>query len=92
MTSDPANPEVPYTGPVPDHLRTMIETADGLIKTGSTVHFKWSCMGCGARQTFEEANKLYKTGRCEECGHVTDLFSAEARVNYLVIAVLGGSR
>jgi len=79
-----------YTGPIPDHLRSMFERVDELIWSGATIHFKWTCAKCGARQTFEEANKFYKSGRCEECSSVTDLFHHSTQVGYLLVMELGG--
>lgn len=39
----------------------------------ATVFGKWTCQGCGSRQTFEEANRIYTSGICEECHHETSL-------------------
>lgn len=82
--------DTPYTGPIPDHLRSMFERADDLIRSGAAVYFKFTCAKCGARQTFEDQNKFYKSGRCEECSHITDLFHRDAQVNYLLVMELGG--
>lgn len=44
---------------------------------------KFSCEHCGSRQTMAEANKLYASGVCEECGKSTDI---KARgCNYMLI-------
>ena len=34
---------------------------------------QFNCAKCGTKQTMPDANILYKTGKCEECGHVTDI-------------------
>lgn len=74
--------KVPYTGPVPDHLRTYIERADEVIGKGGAVFWKFTCARCSSRQTFEDANELYMTGTCQACGHVTDLLTAAADVGF----------
>lgn len=57
--------------------------ADRHVRAGAVVHQKFTCARCGARQTMEEPNKFFTTGRCEECGHVTDI---EARgCNFVLI-------
>jgi hypothetical protein len=40
---------------------------------GAEVFFKFTCENCMTRQTFDIPNTLYKEGKCEECGHVTNL-------------------
>lgn len=51
----------------------VAENALHLVKQGHTIFQKFSCEKCGVRQHMEEPNKFYKTGKCETCGHVTDL-------------------
>lgn len=46
-------------------------------------HQKFTCEKCGSRQTMEDMDKLYAFGKCEECGHTTDL--RVAGCNYLLI-------
>jgi hypothetical protein len=59
--------------------------AERLIEEGAYVFQKCTCAGCSARQTMATANVFYRTGSCEECGHVTDI---EAQgCNY--VAVMG---
>jgi ribosomal protein S27E len=67
----------------------VAEEVDTLLKRypgRAQVFFKFTCVGCGTRQMFDEPNKLYTTGSCEECGAVTDL--QEKGCNYLL--QLGG--
>ena len=67
-----------------DHpLMEVARAAEQEVLAGHTVHQKFTCGGCGVRQTIEEPNRFYTQGRCEECGHVTDLQIAGC--NYLVI-------
>jgi ribosomal protein S27E len=54
-------------------LDEIVEKANTALKTGALVFFKWTCKGCGVRQTFERANTLYTEGQCEECGTITSL-------------------
>ena len=60
----------------------VCQKADAAIKSGWTVHQKFTCAGCGARQTIEKPNVFYTSGECEECQHVTDL--REAGCNYMM--------
>lgn len=39
--------------------------------THVSVFFKFTCMWCGFRCTFEEPNKLYEDGECVKCGKTT---------------------
>lgn len=78
----------PYTGPIPDHLRSMFERTNELISSGAEVYFKFTCAKCGARQTFDVRNTFFREGQCEECRHITDLFHRDAKVNYLLLTGL----
>jgi len=40
---------------------------------GFDIYFKFTCKYCGSRQTFEEPNKVFTSGKCEERGKVTKL-------------------
>jgi hypothetical protein len=67
--------------------KSTIQQMDEAIANGATVHMKWTCVHCGARQTFVEPNSVYETGgRCEECNKVTDVLQDErADTNFLAI-------
>jgi hypothetical protein len=43
---------------------------------------QFNCAKCGAKQTIETPNTLFKLGQCEECKHVTDL--QKAGLNYML--------
>ena len=43
------------------------------IERGMTVWQKWTCDHCGARQTMDAPNVLYRSGICEECSQQTDI-------------------
>ena len=68
----------PYNGPIPDHIRTHMEKAEGVIERGGEVYWKFTCRNCRSRQTFDEPNALFLSGTCEACGAVTEVFSADA--------------
>lgn len=57
-------------------LKELLERAESVVKAGGSVFFKFTCEKCGARQTFEEPNKIFLKGLCEECGCVTELKKA----------------
>lgn len=51
----------------------VAKAAEEAVNKGADVHQQFKCAGCGIKQTMEEKNKFYKTGRCEECNHITDI-------------------
>jgi DNA-directed RNA polymerase subunit RPC12/RpoP len=61
------------------------EIAAAMEKHASKGHMcyqKYTCAGCGQRLGMNEPNVLYRTGKCDHCGHVTDI---EAQgCNYLL--------
>lgn len=44
-----------------------------VLSQGGTFWGKFTCSHCGTRQTFEESNKLFTSGICEECEGETKL-------------------
>jgi hypothetical protein len=60
--------------------------ADAAIKMreGYTVHQKFTCARCRSRQTMAQPNIFFEQGKCEECGHVTDIVATGC--NYVAIA------
>lgn len=66
----------------------LLEQANAAIAGGATVYQKFTCAGCGARQTIESANVFHRAGQCEECGHITDLVRAGGGM--MVHFVIGG--
>lgn len=44
-----------------------------ILRGGGTFWGKFTCLHCGARQTFETPNKLFLQGKCEECGGTSNL-------------------
>ena len=51
----------------------VAKNADEKVRQGWTVYQQFSCAGCGAKQTMEDKNVFHHKGRCEECGHITDI-------------------
>jgi hypothetical protein len=39
----------------------------------ANIWVKFTCENCMSRQTFDVPNTFYKEGKCEECGHITNL-------------------
>ncbi|MET3996045.1 hypothetical protein ABID65_007717 [Bradyrhizobium sp. S3.9.2] len=58
--------------------------AETWAKAGHTVFQKFTCAGCGSRQTMGQPNKFFHFGQCEACGAETDLRARGC--NYAVIA------
>lgn len=54
-------------------LDDLAITMQDAIYKGGRAYLKFTCIACGSRQTIDEANKLYTTGRCEECHAITDI-------------------
>ena len=50
-----------------------VAEAQHVIDAGGTVYQKFTCAGCTARQTMSVPNKFFTSGKCEECGHITDI-------------------
>jgi hypothetical protein len=67
-----------------DHpVEECMETANDLIRQGHTIYQKFTCDKCQSRQTMPDENVFYASGKCEECGHITDI---EAKgCNYMAI-------
>lgn len=42
-------------------------------KVNVVVFQQFNCAACGTKQTIDEPNILYTSGKCEECGAVTNL-------------------
>ena len=58
-------------------------TAERLIADGCEIFQKFTCAKCGSRQVMGEPNKFFTSGKCEECGGVTDI--AADGCNYVVV-------
>lgn len=66
--------------PLEDCARTAAEQ----VAKGHNVYQKWQCDKCDTIQTIEEPNKFYTSGKCEECGHITDMLKKGC--NYMLVA------
>jgi hypothetical protein len=51
----------------------VVKNAIGKIDEGWTVYQQWSCAHCGVKQTMLDENKFFLSGRCEECGKITNI-------------------
>jgi hypothetical protein len=40
---------------------------------GWTIYQQWNCAHCGVKQTMSTSNKFFTSGKCEECGKITDI-------------------
>jgi hypothetical protein len=64
--SDEGPKDLPWT--------ELVNKAMKLLRNPRVTLFgKWTCRGCGSRQTFEEHDRLFTSGICEECGFETSL-------------------
>lgn len=66
-------------------LEQCAAAADKLISEGKgkvEIFQKFTCEKCGARNTMSTPNVFYKSGKCEDCGHETDI--VKAGCNYMV--------
>jgi hypothetical protein len=50
-----------------------MKAADQHIAKGAKIYQQFNCAGCGVKQTMDEANVFHKLGKCEECGHITNI-------------------
>jgi DNA-directed RNA polymerase subunit RPC12/RpoP len=67
-----------------DHpLEECAKSAEKLIENGHQVYQKFTCEKCGSRQTIDEPNVFYTSGKCEECSHTTNI--KEKGCNYLSV-------
>jgi len=53
------------------------------IKNGGNIYQKFTCAHCGSRQTMDVPNVLYTSGKCEECGKITDV--KKTGCNYMLV-------
>lgn len=64
--------------PVEEVLANMEKQA----ANGALCYVKYTCEGCGARQTSEEANTWHADGyECEACGHLTK----PTKINFMLV-------
>lgn len=66
-------------------LQECADAAEKLAAKGLFVFQKFTCDGCGSRQTMDTPNQFFTSGKCEECGTVTDI--KKKGCNYLVTTV-----
>ena len=71
-------------------LDEVTKGAEERMRAGWTIYQQFNCGKCGIKQTIAEANLFFTSGKCEECGHVTDL--VKAGCNYMAISEMGEGR
>jgi len=62
-----------------------VRDAEKLMQAGHKIFQQFNCSRCGAKQTMETPDVFYRTGQCEECGHITDI--EKNGCNYMVYAI-----
>ena len=74
-----------------DHpLQECADTAATYIAKGASVYQKWTCRNCGERCTMNEPNTFHTSGKCEDCGFITDI--SKHGCNYLLAMPLHRQR
>jgi transcription elongation factor Elf1 len=61
--------------------------AEERVRAGHTIHQQFECEHCGVKQTMAEENQMFTTGKCEECGGITNIRSKGC--NYLLVMNFG---
>lgn len=51
----------------------IVSRCTELQEQGAYTYVKWTCIGCGERQTYTEANAFPKQATCMTCAAVTDI-------------------
>ena len=51
----------------------VVANVERLAARGDLCFQKFTCAGCGNRLTMGVPNRIYTTGSCDRCGHVTDI-------------------
>jgi hypothetical protein len=54
-------------------LLVIAEKVADQVELGHTCWQKWTCPNCGSRQTMEEPNVLYRSGKCQACDTVSEI-------------------
>jgi hypothetical protein len=71
-----------FTSSKKDDIRTTMnlypfhdvaKTAARRMAEGWDIHQQFTCSGCGVKQTMGDKNRFFTEGKCEECGHITDI-------------------
>jgi len=57
--------------PSDQSYRELLPKMKQILECGGSFWGKFTCGHCGSRQTFEEGNLLFTSGKCEECGETT---------------------
>lgn len=60
-----------------------VRDAARLIDMGHTIFQQFNCAHCGIKQTMEAPNLFFRSGKCEECGRITNI--EKNGCNYMVV-------
>ena len=65
----------------------VLKNADARMREGWDVYQQWNCSHCGTKQTMPDKNAFYLSGRCEECGRLTNI--KKHGMNFMATLALG---
>ena len=68
------------------HVADVYAKAEYVMSLGNTVHFKWTCKGCGERVMCETPDSLFTSFIHEDCGYETR--TIDGNLGFLMIAKL----
>lgn len=68
-------------------LLAVAQEASLVVAMGHIVYQQFLCSGCKVKQTMEVPNTFFAQGKCEACGHMTDI--QKDGCNYIVLVMLG---
>jgi DNA-directed RNA polymerase subunit RPC12/RpoP len=54
-------------------FKKVVKALEEKLAQGWDFYLQFNCANCGTKQTIDTPNIIYKTGRCEECGHITNI-------------------
>jgi hypothetical protein len=69
-------------------LSDILVVTHNMRYEGYVLFQQFNCSGCGIKQTMSEPNSFYTSGKCEACGHVTDI--AKDGCNYMAATNIVG--
>lgn len=64
-------------------LKEAWEGAQAYMNEGFKIYQQFNCAKCRVKQTIDVPDRFFTRGKCEECGHITDL--TKAGCNYMAI-------
>lgn len=61
-----------------------------LIDRGIDIQQQFICAHCGVKQTMDTPNRMFTSGKCEECGKLTDI--VKDGCNYMAVIGVSAKR